>query len=185
MSDLASEKLLVILDLDETLVFADEAPLDRPADLCAGPYHVYKRPHVEAFVRELLAEHRVAVWTSGSASYAATLVPHLFPDPQVLAFVWGSERCTRCFDAERHEYYSLKDMKKVRKLGYDLDRVVVIDDTPQKHQRNYGNLVRVRPFTGQAQDDELLHLMQFLRWLARQGDIRQVEKRGWWRRMLA
>lgn len=58
--------------------------------------------------------------------------------------------------------YRVKDLKTIRRVGYELERVIVVDDTAKKHERNYGNLVRVRPFEGQLDDDELLYLATYL-----------------------
>jgi len=41
---------LLILDLDETLIFATERPLTREADFRIGPYHVYRRPDLADFL---------------------------------------------------------------------------------------------------------------------------------------
>ena len=77
------------------------------------------------------------------------------------------------------QYYWVKDLRKVRRLGYDLRRVIFIDDTARKLERSYGNLVRVRPFKGDPDDDELLHLARYLDRLDREENIRAVEKRYW------
>jgi hypothetical protein len=44
-----TEKILLILDLDETLIHASEEQLDREADFRVFGYHVYIRPHLEPF----------------------------------------------------------------------------------------------------------------------------------------
>ena len=53
-------------------------------------------------------------------------------------------------------------ISEIRKLGYDLEHVIVIDDTAQKYERSYGNLVQVREFEGEPADDELLVLSRYL-----------------------
>ena len=55
----------------------------------------------------------------------------------------------------------------------------MVDDTPQKLERNYGNLVRVTEWLGETQDRELLLLTQYLRDLKDVANVRSVEKRGW------
>jgi carboxy-terminal domain RNA polymerase II polypeptide A small phosphatase len=55
----------------------------------------------------------------------------------------------------------------------------MVDDSPEKHTRNYGNLVRVAPFTGDPADTELASLARYLRQLATQPNVRCIEKRGW------
>jgi RNA polymerase II subunit A small phosphatase-like protein len=179
MDETAATRKLLILDLDETLIYADTKPLGRPADFRAGPYFVHRRPHVDAFLAACLEWFEVAVWTSSSPSYAAVVVRHLVEDPGRLAFVWASERCTWSMDRECGEYRSSKNLRKVKKRGYRLEEVIVVDDSPEKHRRSYGNLVRVAPYYGRETDDELPALQAYLERLRAVENVRAVEKRGW------
>ncbi len=54
-----------------------------------------------------------------------------------------------------------------------------MDDSPEKHVKNYGNLLRVRPYEGAVDDDELLALATYLVSLASLRDVRSIEKRRW------
>ena len=69
----------------------------------------------------------------------------LFGSIEQLKFLWSRNRCTLRTDHDAHEQYWVKDLKKIRRIGYALERVIVVDDTAKKHELNYGNLVRVRP----------------------------------------
>lgn len=71
------------------------------------------------------------------------------------------------------------DLEKVRKRGYPLERVIVVDDTARKHERNYGNLVLVRSWEGVEPDDELLHLRAYLHTLVDAENVRTIETRRW------
>lgn len=173
------ERKLLVLDLDETLVYADLQPLDREADFRIFEYHVYRRPYLDRFLRFCGARFRVAVWTSSSGDYAAEIVDRVFPEPEALEFVWSRARCSIRFDPEEREQYWQKRLKKLRRLGYALEQVIAVDDTPRKHEQNYGNLVRVREFLGDPADDELLRLEAYLLWLEHVPNVRAVEKRGW------
>ncbi|MCE3003731.1 MAG: HAD family hydrolase [Xanthomonadaceae bacterium] len=173
------QRILLVLDLDETLVFADERPLARAPDLDLPPYAVYLRPWAREFLRHVAVHFELAVWTSSSAAYARALVPVLFDDPSRLAFVWSRERCTLQRDLANDTWVHAKRLAKVKRHGHDLRRTVVVDDSPEKHLRNYGNLVRVAPFLGDPADDELPHLAAWLERLHIEPDVRVVEKRGW------
>lgn len=170
---------LLILDLDETLIYGTEQPLARPADLMAGPFHVYLRPHVEAFLATVSGWYDTAVWSSASPPYVRAIVTRLFADAPAPRFVWSSERCTMRLHAETREHYWLKDLKKVRRAGYRLERVLVLDDSPEKLERHYGNLVRVRPYLGADEDSALPRLLPFLEQIRHQPNFRRVEKRFW------
>lgn len=169
---------LVVLDLDETLIHAVETPLDRAADFEVPPYHIYKRPGVDHFLTTIAEVYRLSVWTSSSPDYAREVCDVLF-DALPLEFVWASDRCTVTRDRELDRWIMAKRLKKLRRLGYSLEEVVVVDDSPEKHTQNYGNLVLVRPFEGSPLDNELSSLLPFLRQLALAPNIRSVEKRDW------
>jgi len=173
------QRKLLVLDLDETLVYATDRRLSTPEAFKVGPYNAYLRPHLRPFLEFCAARFDVAVWTASSADYADAVATQLFGSRDRLKFLWSRARCTIRYDPDTQETYWVKDLKKIRRIGYTLEQVIVIDDTAKKHERNYGNLVRVRPFEGQLDDDELLHLVRYLETLADVDDVRVVEKRGW------
>jgi len=173
---------LLVLDLDETLVHGTNRSLNRPHDFVAGYFIIYKRPHVDAFLAAVTERFHLAVWTAASPGYAVDIVETLFPDPLGLQLFFTSERCTRCYDSERQSVYYVKDLKKVKRRGWDLSRVIAVDDTPATWRRNYGNAVRVQPFLGDPNDDELPHLLRYLDTLGDAPDVRRIEKRGWRKR---
>lgn len=177
---MANERPLLILDLDETVVHASEYEL-RAADFHVAGLFVYKRPHLDEFLRELSPHFQFAVWTSSSADYASYMVGRLFEN-HPLAFVWSRIRCTRRYDPELLDAHFVKDLAKVKRQGFDLKRVLMVDDSPEKLLRNYGNLVRVAPFEGNAEDDEFRHLPAYLKSLLSEQDFRRIEKRGWRKR---
>lgn len=174
--------ILLILDLDETLIYATEQPLDRTADCIVGPYCVYFRPHLHAFLTDVAPLFQLAVWSSGSPDYVAVTASRIMPNGVEPALVWGRDRCTRRYDHERQEEYWVKDLKKVKRLGFDLDRVLIVEDTPQKVERNYGNAIYVASYFGEADDEELLGLTAYLKSIHADDNVRRVEKRGWKRK---
>ena len=70
---------LLILDLDETLIFGTETPPDRPADLRVDAYAIHHRPHLAEFIARVRPAYQLAVWTSATESYAAPVVRSIFP----------------------------------------------------------------------------------------------------------
>jgi len=171
---------LLILDLDETLLHSREEPLERPADLRVGAYHTYARPHLSQFLARVRQSFELAVWTAATRDYASYLVGHLFPADLELAFFFSRERCTLRRDPETFEGHYLKDLKKVRRLGYDLKRAVMLDDNPRALARHYGNLLRAPAYTGQAEDDGLLRALAALERLLEHDNFRTVDKGRLW-----
>ncbi len=180
-ADQPTRKLLV-LDLDETLLHASEAPLADPEDFRVGPYHVYLRPGLDEFVAFALPTFRVGVWTASGERYASQVIDRVFPQGS-LEFTWSSRRCTQARDWRTGQYNTLKNLAKLKRRGYALASIIAVDDTPSKYARSYGNLVTVREFVGDRQDDELGHLARYLAGLAKVPNVRTIEKRRWRERL--
>ena len=170
---------LLVLDLDETLVFASETKLARAEDFRVAEFFVYKRPGLDTFIEYILQEFKVAVWTSSSATYAEIVIKEIFIKPQRLEFAWSRQRCTWKSDPELGSGYWIKDLKKVRKLGYSLNSILIVDDSPRKLERSYGNYIRVSAFCGDPGDKELGKLESYLNCLKNTPNVRSVDKRSW------
>jgi RNA polymerase II subunit A small phosphatase-like protein len=137
---------------------------------------------LEEFLAQCLEWFRVGVWTSSSSGYAEAVVPLLFTKPDVLEFVWSRARCVRRIDPTHQNYFWIKDLHKLKRQ-YPLEKILMVDDTPKKLVRNYGNHVLVREWTGDTTDDELQALLLYLEELGAVDNVRKVEKRGWRRRV--
>lgn len=183
-----TDRILLILDLDETLIHAREAPFDRKADFTLFNYHVYRRPHLDQFIQRCDRCFDLAVWSSASNDYVDAVTHTIFPQPEKLKFVWGRSRATlRRSTVDEFGYSSyalghmayLKPLQKVARRGWDLKRVLIVDDSPEKVVRNYGNAVHPKPFEGDENDDELMHLATYLESLKDCQNVRSVEKRLW------
>ncbi len=176
------QPLLVILDLDETLFYASEVPLDRPADFeVCEKYHVYLRPGLAEFMEGLFSRFKVAIWTASTEDYASPIVDYILPVGAQVEFFWCRDRCTMRRDLENHEEYWVKNLGKIRRK-YPLDRVLFVDDTPKSLERQYGNLVAISPFEGDLADDELRPLLDYLCTFENCTNVRKVEKRDWRKR---
>jgi carboxy-terminal domain RNA polymerase II polypeptide A small phosphatase len=173
---------LLVLDLDETLIYGTERTLEREPDFEVGPYSVYKRPFLDDFLSKVSTHFHIAVWTSSTKIYADPVVSSIFPSNISLHFVWARERCTMRFDSELQEYEWTKNLSKIKRTGYSLEHVLMVDDTPAKLAKHYGNLVRVSPFEGDLADSELNQLGDYLITLADVPNVRIIEKRFWRKR---
>jgi Dullard-like phosphatase family protein len=174
--------VLLVLDLDGTLVhseFQRRTYQQHDFSLFNEEIFVYKRPYLDYFVSTILEWFDVAVWTASGCEYAAEIVRHVFPDPSKISFLFSSERCTNKYCPATGERIVIKDMKKVKRRGYDLKQVLIVDDTPSTWQRNYGNAIHIESYWGSRIDDHLLHLLTYLEYLGHQDDVRRVDKRRW------
>lgn len=170
---------LLILDLDETLIHATSRRLDAAPDFAAGPYFVYKRPGLDAFIEAVAQHYELALWSSATADYIAEITRGIIPNNVTLQFIWSHTRCIARYDPQSYNRYWLKDLKKVKRAGYDLKKILIVDDEPIKLQRNYGNAVYVTSFEGNLNDTELDLLAVYLLSLASVDNVRTIEKRNW------
>jgi TFIIF-interacting CTD phosphatase-like protein len=176
---------LLVLDLDETLIHArgrGEAALPWPPQRQVAHYRVYLRPGVREFMAAAVERFAaVGVWTSATPDYAVAMIDRIV-DRRKLRFIYTRDTCTPQRDAERHETYWLKDIRKLDGFGFDHAQILVVDDKPRGLEGSYANLVGIRPFVGDPGDRELDKLSRYLDEIGSCENVRRVEKRGWWLR---
>jgi len=173
------DKPLLIVDLDETLIFASEQRMERDPDFICGLYSIYCRPYLNEFFQEIVTAFRFGVWTSATEDYMECVVNNIIPKEIKPEFIFGRQRCTQVFDPDTGEMKWIKNLKKIKNKGYSLDRVIVVDDTVSKLERNYGNLIEVSPWFGSEEDGELKKLSIYLNKISNVSSFRKIEKRFW------
>lgn len=175
---LENKKILVIFDLDETLIHSSRKELARKEDFMIGEFYVYKRPYLDLLLINLSEYFSFAIWSSGSKFYVDSVMEKLTPSGIKFEFNWSREKCTLRFDPEYHNHFYAKKLEKVEKLGFSKARVLIIEDIPKNVTFNYGNAVLVNQYIGND-DNELEALCNYLISLKDIMDVRPIEKRGW------
>jgi carboxy-terminal domain RNA polymerase II polypeptide A small phosphatase len=173
-----SNKLL-ILDLDETLIHASETELGFEADLKLDKYYVYKRPYLDQFLTNISKHFTIGIWSSADDIYVTEIVKNIKPHNVEFAIIWGRSRCSLKRDFTFDQYYFEKHLDKLKKKGYRLEQIIIVDDTPEKSRSNYGNAIYIKQFTGDLADDELKYLQDYLLTLKNVANVRTIEKRNW------
>lgn len=190
------DKKLLILDLDETLFHAyhpseyyEEFPDGVPDFEIGKVYPTVERPHVHAFLYYAFKNFDVGVWTSAGKDYAVDAVRQLITDNKYgeLVFLYDDTNCVKHRPMQAmawtytdpYSFQYLKDIKKLKKFGYPKEHILVIDDSPEKWTRNYGNLIKIPPFEGETDDNYLLNLIDYLEELRYTDNVRKIEKRFW------
>lgn len=174
-----SHRKLLILDLDETLIFATENPSEYPADFRFDRYFVYKRPGLTEFLTEMARHFTLGVWSSADDDYVAALVSEIKPELVSMEIIWGRSRCSVRRDVSADTYCFEKRLAKLKKRGFRLENMLIVDDSPEKLRSNYGNAIYIKPFTGETDDEELQHLQTYLIAIKDTGNVRLIEKRYW------
>lgn len=173
-----SDKLL-ILDLDETLIHATEIELGVLADFQFDKYFVHKRPNLDQFLAEISKHFTIGIWSSADDAYVTEIVKKVKPDNVEFEIIWGRSRCSLKRDYTFDTYYFEKRLDKLKKRGFKIEQIIIVDDTPEKSRNNYGNAVYIKEFTGDKADEELKHLYDYLLTLKKVDNVRTIEKRGW------
>ena len=183
------EKALLILDIDETLIFATKDRLDYEEDSKVFDYFVYLRPMLKYFLDEVKTSFRLAIWSSASDDYVEKIIENTILKEYKFEFVWGRSKATyrrnfeldemRTYGNSLDHYHYVKSLKKVRKLGFQINRILIIDDSPHKSMLNFGNAIYPKPFEGQQSDQELFKLAKYLLKIKDHPNYRALEKRGW------
>ena len=185
-----SSRILLMLDIDETLIHARYSELDHPPDLMIGNYYVYKRPYLDDFLVFCNEHFELAVWSSAGPDYIDQVVQIIIPSLIKLKLVWDRSHCVRRFESgmlweSSSNICYLKDLnkkslkKKLDELNFNPSRILIIDDDCKKLRRNYGNAIYVNEFTGDQNDKELLLLKRYLTRFRDVEDVLRIEKRNW------
>ncbi|MGJ4754770.1 HAD family hydrolase [Leptospira kmetyi] len=172
-------KPLLILDLDETLIYSSEHPLQSISYTQIGEYFTYSRPYIEEFFHGIKAIFDIGIWSSSSDKYAHAVVSTVLPKCFAPVFVYGRSKCTQAFDHYRGNVVFKKKLIKLKKKGYSLEKMLIVDDSPEKVKDNYGNAIYVKEWTGDQNDKELQYLKIYLQKISNEENFRTIEKRFW------
>lgn len=173
------DRKLLVLDLDETLIYATMFELEQHPDFRIGMAQVVKRPGVDRFLASCLESFNVGIWTSATREYAEDVLGHLLNDTSKLAFVRTREHCTKKIDPHTHDRCWSKDMGKLLSEGHNAKSIIVVDDSSSSWSPYEANVVPVSKFKGDPTDRELDSLLPFLPKLSRCTDVRSVDKHEW------
>ena len=157
---------LIVFDLDETLVHATKVALPSTHTFKVGPYFVYVRPFASDLIRFCAAHFEIAVWSSSSERYVETVTAELFGTSFPVAFLWAVSKCVQKVDPKSNGYVYIKDLRKAMKYGFAADEIIMIDDSPEKLQRQPTRHLCLSAFTGDPIDTELLDVIERVKVLA-------------------
>ncbi|EAU55134.1 HAD family hydrolase [Mariprofundus ferrooxydans] len=179
-----NNKKLLILDIDETLIHGSQHRLDTEPDAISDWCYLYKRPHVDSFMKFCREHYKVAIWTTASPEHAKLALGAICSPDYPFEFIWTGNRCTQVVDSIGMcdfggGYHWVKNLKKVKRIGFRLEQTIMVDDTPSMLEKNYGNLIQIEKFLGAQDDHELQRLMPYLLQLKDADNIRKIEKRCW------
>jgi len=168
---------LLILDIDQTLLFASTTPLAKPYDYQAERTWIYKRPHVDDFLHFCTAHFQIGIWTSARASYAEEIFSQVFAHFP-LTFIHSEQHCLAGRDANGQRI-SIKPLGQLSQRGFELSRILMIDDSEEKHCLNAANLILIRPYYALEDDNELFLLKWYLNIIKQHENFLSLNNQHW------
>ncbi|KAJ6229320.1 scp1-like small phosphatase 4-related [Anaeramoeba flamelloides] len=137
-------KFTLCLDLDQTLIsssFTENKNYDFSFEFNNQGKNwkifVTKRPHLDEFLLKCSQMFEVVVFTASLKGYANSILDHLDPEKKLISHRLYQESCSNF-----PEGY-LKDLSI---LGREMDKIIIVDDTPFSYSRNQRNAIPVKPF---------------------------------------
>lgn len=166
-----SDKKCMVIDLDETLVHSSFKPISNadfvvPVEIDGTVHQVYvlKRPYVDEFLKRMGELYECVLFTASLAKYA---------DPVAdLLDRWGVFRA-RLF-RESCVFHRGNYVKDLNKLGRDLHKIIIVDNSPASYIFHPDNAVPVASWFDDMTDSELLDLIPFFERLSKVDNIYSV-----------
>ncbi|MEO1051777.1 MAG: HAD family hydrolase [Bacteroidota bacterium] len=184
---MTKSKKIIVFDLDETLIHATKSKLDINEDFRYQDFYVYKRPNLATFLEGCSKFCSIAIWSSADDEYVNNLVNKIAPKSVDFEFVWGRSECwMKVVSIEepetglkRKEYQNIKPLEKVRRKGFKMNNLLIIDDSHYKVKDNPENFFIIQPFEGNQEDNELISLLAYLKVVIEQDDFVGIKREHW------
>ncbi|XP_077369357.1 carboxy-terminal domain RNA polymerase II polypeptide A small phosphatase 2 [Festucalex cinctus] len=149
-------KICVVIDLDETLVHSSFKPISNadfivPVEIEGTTHQVYvlKRPYVDEFLQRMGELFECVLFTASLAKYADP-VTDLLDQYSVFRARLFRESCVF------HQGCYVKDLSR---LGRDLHKTLILDNSPASYIFHPNNAVPVVSWFDDVDDAELLNLL--------------------------
>lgn len=131
------QKIVLVLDLDETLVFARSGPL-------------YARPGLEEFFDLCAGKCEVVVWTAGLRAYAQAIIRTIDKKGVIKHCIY---RHAKWFTGQAGY------RKDLAALGRSLEKAIIIENTPDCIRGYQQNGVLVEDYEGGEREDNTIHAL--------------------------
>jgi RNA polymerase II subunit A small phosphatase-like protein len=167
----------LVLDLDETLVHSSfrvvpGAHIVISVEIEGENHQVYVRirPGCDEFLLRMAELYEIVIYTASMSKYANPLLDKL-DKANVSAWRLFREACTRL---------SSGYVKDLSRLGRDLKRTIIIDNSPVCYSLQPDNAIPIQTWKDDINDRELLDLVPILTSLAEVDDIPVVLRQIVW-----
>jgi len=170
-------KRTLVFDMDETLIHCNES-LDMPADVIlpiifpngevveAG---INVRPYAIECLRELSQYFEIMVFTASHSCYANVVLDYLDPHEEFIHHRLFRESCV-----VTDEGLHIKDLRVIG--DRNLQDLILVDNAAYSFGFQLENGIPIVPFYDNKADQELRHLIPYLKFLSSVKDLREINK---------
>jgi len=170
-------KKTLVFDMDETLIHCNEST-DMPADVIlpiifpngevvqAG---INVRPYALEILRELSPYYEIVVFTASHACYANVVLDYLDPHEQYIQHRLFRDSCV-----VTEEGVHIKDLRVIG--NRNIRDVILIDNAAYSFGFQIENGIPIIPFYDNKADQELRHLIPYLKFLSSVEDLREINR---------
>ena len=153
------KKITLVLDIDETLIHSSFIATPNTDfhfylsnEMSTFDIYVCVRPGVKQFITTLSKYYELVAFTSASKNYADQILNVIDPNG-FIKFRLYRESCM---------VFNGTFVKDLSKLGRDLRKVIIVDNSPSCYMLQPYNALAIPDWTGNLQDKELSHLCDYL-----------------------
>lgn len=133
-------RVCVVLDLDETLIYAREGPL-------------YARPGLDELLSMLAERCEPVVWTAGVKAYAQAVIKNIDKKGVIRHCVYRHKKWfSGCAGYN----------KDLTLLGRDMDKLLILENTPDCVRGNEANGIVVTDYEGEGEDFTLVAIRELV-----------------------
>ena len=148
------KKYTLVLDLDETLINIEFK------DMSNNRCILHLRPGLFWFLSKVKPFYELITFTSASKEYAQPIINEI-------------ELKNKYFDYNFFREHSVINgndfVKDISRIGRDMKKIIIVDNTEQNFRLNNKNGIKIKPFYGDQNDKVLYELSKILVMIVKQG----------------
>ena len=169
---LKSDKKLILLDLDETLIHSEQDLKDKDLHIFetiirfkdkedfseSNKYYemgIFVRNGAQKFLSILNNYFNVGIFTASEKEYADAIIRYLDPNGEIIKFCLYRDNCVNVNDL-----INVKDLRIIKDI--DLKKVVLVDNNMYSFAPQLSNGILINSFYGDKNDVEFLNLLEYL-----------------------
>ncbi len=155
---LKKQKLKIFLDLDNTLIYSTFYKLPNINTILTydKKYHIYKRPYLDTFLSTLSSFADIFVYTSSTQDYADKILK-VIDKKGIIKKKYYRQNCINY----QNRYF--KDILKLNPSFSNSDDLIIIDDNPSIYLNMKENIIPIKFWAGEQNDDSLLKIKNIIK----------------------